>query len=240
MDEGDGLSLLQEVRARTPLTIVVVLTGFAAVESAIAALRHGAYDYLTKPCIIAELIHTVGRGIEHRRLMLAEREARKGARGVEPRAGTPRRGTHGRAEPRQPRAGRGQPDEGHLPRHALARAAHTPHARARLGQPPALGRGLRHADARAGARRHRAQRATTGAARGRPARHLAHRLGQAPHRVGARRPLRRGRDSRPSPSAPRRLRARYSSRSNSRNARSSCRARRSGFSRSCGICSRTR
>ncbi|MDT5268814.1 MAG: hypothetical protein QOH49_1000 [Acidobacteriota bacterium] len=78
MDEGDGLSLLQEVRARTPLTIVVVLTGFAAVESAIAALRHGAYDYLTKPCIIAELIHTVARGIEHRRLMLAERAARLG------------------------------------------------------------------------------------------------------------------------------------------------------------------
>ena len=78
MDEGDGLSLLQEVRGRAPLTIVVVLTGFAAVESAIAALRHGAYDYLAKPCIIAELIHTVGRGIDHRRLMLAEREARQG------------------------------------------------------------------------------------------------------------------------------------------------------------------
>ena len=76
MDEGDGLSLLEEVRPRSPLTIVVVLTGFAAVESAIAALRHGAYDYLTKPCIIAELTHTVARGIEHRRLMLAEREAR--------------------------------------------------------------------------------------------------------------------------------------------------------------------
>jgi signal transduction histidine kinase len=76
MDEGDGLSLLEDVRRRAPLTIVVVLTGFAAVESAIAALRHGAYDYLTKPCIIAELTHTVARGIEHRRLMLAEREAR--------------------------------------------------------------------------------------------------------------------------------------------------------------------
>ena len=66
------------MRARAPLTIVVVLTGFAAVESAIAALRHGAYDYLTKPCIIAELTHTVARGIEHRRLLLSEREARKG------------------------------------------------------------------------------------------------------------------------------------------------------------------
>src|SRR5215218_9940974 len=78
MDEGDGLSLLQEVRARSPLTITIVLTGFAAVESAIAALRQGAYDYLTKPCIIDELILTVSRGIEHRRLMLAEREARAG------------------------------------------------------------------------------------------------------------------------------------------------------------------
>jgi signal transduction histidine kinase len=76
MDDGDGLLLLEEVRRHSPLTITIVLTGFAAVESAIAALRHGAYDYLTKPCIIAELIHTVSRGIEHRRLMLAEREAR--------------------------------------------------------------------------------------------------------------------------------------------------------------------
>jgi signal transduction histidine kinase len=78
MEDGDGLALLEEVRSRSPLTITIVLTGFAAVESAIAALRHGAYDYLTKPCIIAELTHTVARGIEHRRLMLAEREARAG------------------------------------------------------------------------------------------------------------------------------------------------------------------
>src|SRR3954468_11335874 len=76
MEDGDGLILLEEIRRRSPLTITIVLTGFAAVESAIAALRHGAYDYLPKPCIIAELIHTVARGIEHRRLMLAEREAR--------------------------------------------------------------------------------------------------------------------------------------------------------------------
>ena len=78
MDEGDKLSLLEEIRTRAPLTITIVLTGFAALETAIAALRHGAYDYLTKPCNIDELKHTVRRGIEHRRLMLAEREARLG------------------------------------------------------------------------------------------------------------------------------------------------------------------
>src|ERR1700759_128797 len=78
MEEGDGLSLLEDVRRRAPLTIMIVLTGFAALETAIAALRHGAYDYLTKPCIIDELKYTVRRGIEHRRLMLAERAARLG------------------------------------------------------------------------------------------------------------------------------------------------------------------
>ncbi|HST51277.1 MAG TPA: response regulator [Pyrinomonadaceae bacterium] len=78
MEEGDGLSLLEDVRRRAPLTIMIVLTGFAALETAIGALRHGAYDYLTKPCIIDELKYTVRRGIEHRRLMLAERAARLG------------------------------------------------------------------------------------------------------------------------------------------------------------------
>ena len=76
MEGGDGLSVLAEVRLRAPLTITIVLTGFASVETAIAALRHGAYDYLIKPCIVEDLKQTVRRGLEHRRLMLAEREAR--------------------------------------------------------------------------------------------------------------------------------------------------------------------
>ena len=78
MEGGDGLSVLAEIRRRAPLTISIVLTGFASVESAIAALRQGAYDYLVKPCIIDDLKYTVRRGVEHRRLMLAEREARAG------------------------------------------------------------------------------------------------------------------------------------------------------------------
>jgi signal transduction histidine kinase len=76
MEEGDGISVLEEVRRRAPLTITIVLTGYANVETAIAALRHGAYDYLLKPCNIEEMKLTVQRGLEHRHLMLAEREAR--------------------------------------------------------------------------------------------------------------------------------------------------------------------
>jgi signal transduction histidine kinase len=76
MEGGDGLSVLNEIRRHSPFTISVVLTGFASVESAIAALQEGAYDYLVKPCDIDSMKHTIRRGVEHRRLVLAEHKAR--------------------------------------------------------------------------------------------------------------------------------------------------------------------
>jgi signal transduction histidine kinase len=76
MEGGEGLMVLNEIRRNAPLTISVVLTGFASVESAISALQEGAYDYLVKPCDIEAMKHTIRRGVEHRRLMLAEQKAR--------------------------------------------------------------------------------------------------------------------------------------------------------------------
>jgi signal transduction histidine kinase len=76
MEFGEGLAVLNEIRRNAPLTISVVLTGFASVESAIAALQEGAYDYLVKPCDIETMKHTIRRGVEHRKLMLAEQKAR--------------------------------------------------------------------------------------------------------------------------------------------------------------------
>jgi len=76
MEHGEGLTVLNEIRHHSPLTISVVLTGFASVESAIAALQEGAYDYLVKPCDIEVMKHTIRRGVEHRKLMLAEQKAR--------------------------------------------------------------------------------------------------------------------------------------------------------------------
>src|SRR4029078_11030473 len=67
---------LSEIRRRAPLTISIVLTGFASVEAAIAALPEGAYEYLVKPCDIDHMRHTIKRGVDHRRLMLAEQKAR--------------------------------------------------------------------------------------------------------------------------------------------------------------------
>jgi signal transduction histidine kinase len=68
LDDGDGLDVLKAVRERHPETVTIMLTGYASLESAIQALRAGAYDYLVKPSEVEELRSTVARGIERRRL----------------------------------------------------------------------------------------------------------------------------------------------------------------------------
>jgi signal transduction histidine kinase len=68
--EADGLSLLTELRQNAPATYCIVLTGYASLESAVAALRRGAYDYLVKPCVIEDLKQTVGQAVAQRRLSL--------------------------------------------------------------------------------------------------------------------------------------------------------------------------
>jgi len=68
LEDGDGLDVLKAVRESHPETVTIMLTGYASLESAIQALRAGAYDYLVKPSEVEELRSTVARGIERRRL----------------------------------------------------------------------------------------------------------------------------------------------------------------------------
>jgi len=68
LEDGDGLDVLKAVREHHPDTITIMLTGYASLESAIQAIRAGAYDYLVKPSEVEELRSTVARGIERRRL----------------------------------------------------------------------------------------------------------------------------------------------------------------------------
>jgi DNA-binding NtrC family response regulator len=58
---GGGLSLLEEIRTRHPRCIVVVMTAFASVDSAVDAMRTGVGDYLTKPFNLEELSSTLER-----------------------------------------------------------------------------------------------------------------------------------------------------------------------------------
>ncbi|HET8567851.1 MAG TPA: ATP-binding protein [Candidatus Limnocylindria bacterium] len=68
LDDADGIQIIGEVRKRSPETIAIILTGYASLDSAVKAMREGAYDYLVKPCDVEELRMTVGRGLERRRL----------------------------------------------------------------------------------------------------------------------------------------------------------------------------
>jgi two-component system, sensor histidine kinase and response regulator len=70
LDDTDGLSIVTELRKIQPDTVAIMLTGYASLESAIKALREGAYDYLIKPCDVDELRVVVARGIERRQLGL--------------------------------------------------------------------------------------------------------------------------------------------------------------------------
>jgi DNA-binding NtrC family response regulator len=64
----DGIGLLKKCRERDPETVVIVMTAFGGVESAVQAMREGASDYLTKPINLDELSLVVGRELERKRL----------------------------------------------------------------------------------------------------------------------------------------------------------------------------
>ena len=69
MPEVSGLDLLRQIRLRYPEAIVIILTAFGTVETAVEAMKAGAYDYLTKPVHPDELSLVVGRALEHLRLV---------------------------------------------------------------------------------------------------------------------------------------------------------------------------
>ncbi|MDX2019547.1 MAG: sigma-54 dependent transcriptional regulator [Deltaproteobacteria bacterium] len=64
----DGLELLRRVRESDEDAVVVVMTAFGAVETAVTAMRNGAADYLTKPINMNELLLVLNRELEHLRL----------------------------------------------------------------------------------------------------------------------------------------------------------------------------
>ena len=68
LDDFDGMDVLAAARRRSKETVGIVLTGYASLESAVKALRDGAYDYMLKPADVEELRATVARGLERRRL----------------------------------------------------------------------------------------------------------------------------------------------------------------------------
>src|SRR3982074_2938811 len=62
LDDLDGIEILRETQKLWPDTVSIMLTGYASLESAVTALRSGAYDYLIKPSDVHERRATIGRG----------------------------------------------------------------------------------------------------------------------------------------------------------------------------------
>jgi DNA-binding NtrC family response regulator len=78
MDVG-GMEVLQTVRQKYPQTVVVVITGYATIASAVETMRSGAFDYLPKPFTPAELLAVLDRALEKRRLLRIGSDAEEGA-----------------------------------------------------------------------------------------------------------------------------------------------------------------
>jgi DNA-binding NtrC family response regulator len=74
LPDRPGLEVLTEVRARWPELPVIVITAYSSVESAISAMRQGAYHYLPKPFRNDEIVHVVRQALEKRRLVAENRD----------------------------------------------------------------------------------------------------------------------------------------------------------------------
>jgi DNA-binding NtrC family response regulator len=73
----DGLALLDRVKDIDPEALVVVMTAYSSVDSAVAALRKGAYDYITKPFVNEDLLQSVKNALRQRELFRENRALRR-------------------------------------------------------------------------------------------------------------------------------------------------------------------
>lgn len=68
MQPMNGLEVLSKLKINSPDTTIVLMTAHGSIESAVEAIKKGAYDYITKPFIHKEFIHIVERVFEHHRM----------------------------------------------------------------------------------------------------------------------------------------------------------------------------
>src|SRR5215471_6773805 len=68
MGEFDGIDVLRATKERQPMTEVIVMTAYGTIESAVEAMRLGAFDYIQKPFTEQELLVKVQKALENRRL----------------------------------------------------------------------------------------------------------------------------------------------------------------------------
>ena len=77
MSGKDGIELLDEIKSIDAEAIVIIMTAFSSVDTAVAALRKGAYDYVTKPFVNEDLLQTIKNAVTQRQLFKENRLLRR-------------------------------------------------------------------------------------------------------------------------------------------------------------------
>jgi two-component system response regulator AtoC len=73
MGDKDGMEVLRSFKKSAPETTVIMITAFGSIETAIEAIRQGAFDYISKPFKLDEIKFTIRRALEQRRLLRENR-----------------------------------------------------------------------------------------------------------------------------------------------------------------------
>jgi DNA-binding NtrC family response regulator len=69
MGDKDGMEVLRSFKKNSPETTVIMITAFGSIETAIEAIREGAFDYISKPFKLDEIKFTIRRALEQRKLL---------------------------------------------------------------------------------------------------------------------------------------------------------------------------
>ena len=77
MPHHDGIAILETVRQNAPEAVVIMVTGYGTIETAIDAIRKGAYDYIQKPFEPDDFLIVIRRAAEHARLVLENKALRR-------------------------------------------------------------------------------------------------------------------------------------------------------------------
>jgi two-component system, NtrC family, response regulator AtoC len=77
MPDLDGVEVLRALKQLSPETVVIMMTAFGSIETAIESIQEGAYDYISKPFKLDDVKLTVGRALDHKRLLRENLQLRR-------------------------------------------------------------------------------------------------------------------------------------------------------------------
>lgn len=78
LPDEDGIFLLKHIKSATPETQVILMTGYADIQTAVLAMKLGAFDYVAKPVIPDEILKKIQDALEHKELPAGKKREKKG------------------------------------------------------------------------------------------------------------------------------------------------------------------